>query len=110
MADISGLIFTVIDRTVFGNKRVHTLEGYAGNGADTWPAAGVQCPPLNFGLTKAEFVEIIGGTLRYEYDHTNEVVNAYTSTTSGVNCIVAAAVVPTSGQLIRVRATGYGLA
>jgi hypothetical protein len=110
MADISGIILTVVDKTIFGNKRVHTLEGYVGNGTDTWPAAGVQCPPLNLGLTKAEFVEIVGGTLRYEYDHTNEVVNAYTTVLSGTNCVVAAATVPTSGQMIRIRATGYGLA
>jgi hypothetical protein len=110
MTDISGLILTQVDKTVFGNKRVHTFTGYVGNGTDSWPAAGVQCPASNFGLREAEFVEVDGGTLKYVYQYSSSCVQAYTSTLSGVNCVVAAAVVPTSGVAVRFRATGYGVA
>jgi hypothetical protein len=109
MTDISGLVLTYVDKTIFGNKRVHTLYGFVGNGTDTWPAAGVQCKPANFGLLGVDYVEIHGGTLKYTYDYTNELVLAYDNALSGVNNVVVAAVVPTSGQVVRIRATGYGL-
>jgi hypothetical protein len=110
MTAISGLILTTVDKTVFGNKRVHTFKGFVGNGTDTWPAGGVQCPPSNLGLTGVDNVEITGGTLLYQYVYTSGCVQAFSNGTSGLNLIVAEALVPTSGVVIRIRATGYGMA
>lgn len=109
MTAISGLILTSADYTVFGNKRIHTFSAYQGNGSDTWPSGGVQCPPSNFKLTKIDFVDIDGGTLKYSYDYGNEKVMAYCIQTSGLNFIDATPVVPTSGLFIRIRAQGTGL-
>jgi hypothetical protein len=107
MTDISGLILTQIDKTIFGNKRVHTFTGYLGNGSDTIPTGGIQCPAANFGLREAEFVEF-DCNVPLAYQYTSSAVNAYT-TASGLQWVVAAALVPTSGTSFRVRATGYGL-
>jgi hypothetical protein len=108
MTDISGLILTSIDKTVFGNKRVHTFSTFVGNGSDTWPTAGVQCPPSNLGMIGVDFVEINGGSLIYRYNYNSGCVMAFTGG-SGLALVTASPLVPTSGDVIRIRATGYGL-
>jgi hypothetical protein len=108
MTDISGLILTQVDKTVFGNKRVHTFKGYVGNGTDTIPSAGIQAPAKVFGLASIEFMEISGGSLNYSYDYNSSCVMAWAAD-SGINYIVSNPVVPTSGIEVRFRATGVGL-
>ena len=110
MATVSGIILTISDRTVWGNKRVHTCYGYLGNGTDTWPpTAGVQCPPSNFGLQSVEFVNINGvrNIMTYDYNSSCLQLWAYASAS---NTVVGSGIVPTSGQIARFQVIGTGLA
>jgi hypothetical protein len=107
MTDISGIVLTSADYTVFGNKRIHTFS-WRQPGTDTWPSGGVQCPPSNFKLTKVDFVDCDGGSLAYSYDYANEKLYAVTGG-SGLALVDAVGVTPTSGLFLRIRAQGTGL-
>lgn len=112
MADISGLSLnlTTVDRTIWGNKRVHTLTGFLGNGTDTWPTtAGVSMPASAFGLGTVEHVNIDNSRNPLTYDYSSSCIQLWTLGSGSVNFIVASGLVPTSGQNIRYQVIGTGL-
>jgi hypothetical protein len=109
VTDISGLALTYADRTVFGNKRIHTLYGYLGNGTDTVSISGITCPVSNFGLRGVDFVEL-DAPMTLTYDYTNERVMAWVIGSGTFNVVACSGITPQSGIVVRIRATGYGLA
>ena len=96
-------------RTVGWNKRIVIADLVIGNGALTWPTAGLSLTPHDFGLEGIDFLIIAGGQAKYKYLTATSVLQAYVCGTAGAANVNVVATGATINETVRCVAIGWGL-
>lgn len=77
MPDISSIPVSIVTRTVWGNKNIVIADLTVGDGADTFPTAGVSLTPEDFGLETIDCVIFDNLSMDYVYNISSELLDAY---------------------------------
>jgi len=77
MPDMSSVSISIVTRTVWGNKNIVIADLTVGDGALTFPTAGVPLTPEDFGLETIDFVAFDNLSMDYVYNISSEVLDAY---------------------------------
>jgi hypothetical protein len=67
----------VLNRTVFGNKRIVTGYVVFGDGSSYWPTGGIAFSGSDIGIGGIDFIMFTKRSIQYVYDYTNKKIDGY---------------------------------